>query len=210
MEVPKALHHGYYIANQTLGILGASCRKNVMAIISQFISHMKASLNRNSQDLELVIAMDISFEMKPSFEVLKNQMGELKRSIGKIRESGRKVRLGFMTYSDPEEIPLLPLVDLSEDFNDMDLLLDEIVTNYHRNDDHPGYANHPGVGAGTYSALLTITDEFQWQSPNRKIIYISDSEVAEFELFGEPDTAITTQKLAGYTVYPLIVKSCEN
>lgn len=180
-----AADNAYSISNQTGGIVGLSQNADLLTqTITDIFAHIKASINKNTEDLELVFAIDYSGSMGDDIDAVTTRLQVITDSLVSVQRSGREVRVGIMLFGKNglETVSL----QLTNNMVSVKAKLSQLLNEYPRNQhsDDPGEASFAG---------LNLSDRFSWSSSNRKIILITDEPARELVL---NQTALINQVMA--------------
>jgi hypothetical protein len=148
--------------------------------IIDMLTHMKADLAKGSDDLELVLGIDISQSMDNDISDVITKLKELVVSLDAIKKSGRKVKVGIVTFGLSSQTPqgknsqkntaTSMRVPLTENLIQIGNSLQSILTNWTsvRHSDDPGEASYEGLSnaaklfsskSGVQKKIIVVTDE---------------------------------------------------
>lgn len=168
---PEAASHAYDLSISSGGIVGLSgSSKELTQTVTDIFSHMKASINANSDDLELVFAIDYSGSMGDDIEAVVKNLTTITDSLQAVQRSGRNVKIGILTFGleGSEKVNK----DLTSNLVDIKRILASLLSNYKKqqHSDDPGEASFAG---------LNLVDRFSWTSINKKVVLITDEPSKE-------------------------------
>lgn len=188
------------MANSMNGVVGMACTNDdLVLVLNNLVSHMKARANENSDDLEIALAIDYSGSMRDNIEAVIKDLSVFAASLANVRDAGRRVRVGLTTFGKPgeEKMELNLTTDIAEVQANLTRLLTEFASKQHYIE--PGEASYYG---------LLKTAELSWSSQNRQTIVVTDEPSYSLQ---RGDTAFVNsviQRMSAISVYPLMVKLC--
>jgi hypothetical protein len=197
---PATARHALDMARSFNGISGMACtNSDLVQVMSDMVSHMKGQANTNTDDLEIVLAIDYSGSMSNNIQAVMNQLDRFLSSMENVHHSGRKIKYGIITFGEPgrEKIDLA----LTENVSDVQTMLQTLLRLFHRNN----HAIEPGEAS--YYALDKST-QMQWSSLNRQIILITDEPSYSLAIGDTSYISSVEARLSQTKLYPLIVRLC--
>lgn len=192
----------FRMASRNNGVVGLACsNKDLIVVLNDLISHMKAKMNQNSDDLELAFAIDYSGSMNNNIQYVLTRIVDFAKNLENIKASGRNVKVAIATFGEPgkEKVELPFTSDLAVFRDRLKLLLDLYQQNHHSTD--PGEA--------IYAGLDLVIRELPFTSQNRQIVAITDEPSWELQT-GKTSTVNDVEaRMKRFSLYPLIVRYCD-
>ncbi len=188
------------MASTMNGVVGMACADdNLIEVLNNLVAHMKNRANQNTDDLEIVLAIDYSGSMSNNIRTVMNELSSFVSSLSNVTNAGRNVRIGISTFGEPhkEKIDL----DLTTNINQVQTKLAELLNRFDR-DNHsvnPGEASYYG---------LAKTSEMSWASQNRQTIVITDEPSYSLQIRDQNYIDSVQNRMANIGVYPLMVRIC--
>lgn len=178
---------GLKMSSTTGGILAfAEDKDKLPKAIEDMISHMKAKMNANSDDLELALAIDYSGSMSDDIEGVIKGLKDIVTSLENIRVVGRSVKIGIVTFgaAGREKVDLAFTANLTEVQTTLDRLLSDYSRNTHSTD--PGEASYHGLNLAVSGLAwssrnrmaIAITDEPSWELRTGNQTYVDQVQAA--------------------------------
>lgn len=183
------------------GVAAMACtERDLVAALNAQIGHMKTVANRNSDDFEVVLAVDYSGSMGNNIRAVIEGLQSFVNELTNVRQAGRAVRVGIVTFGEPskERIEL----ELTENMVAVSARLSVLLRKFGSN------THSTQIGEASHHGLLKST-EMNWASPNRQIILITDEPSYSLQSKHFAFIREVEQKLADSRVYPLVVRLCD-
>lgn len=183
----QAARSSFQMSNSTGGVVGlAKSSDDLAQTIQDMFGHIKAQINSNTDDLEVVFAIDYSGSMSDDIRSVITNLTKITQSLVAVQKSGRNVKIGITTFGliGRESVNL----NLTSDLSQVSIVLKDLLDNY----DREQHSDDPGEGS--YSGLRLAADRIVWSSQNRKIILITDEPSKEIEM--KMDTVINQAQAA--------------
>lgn len=187
------------ISSRNSGVVGfAESSKELVQTLEDQVGHMKSMMNHNSDDLELVLAIDYSGSMSNNIQSVISDLQKLVDSMSNITHSGRGVKIGIVTFGKPGKEKMN--LQLTSNLSEVQATLATLLSRYSL-DEH---SIEPGEAC--YHGLACAADQIEWRSSNRQIILITDESSHELESGDTAYVSSTETKLQSCRVYPTIVR----
>jgi hypothetical protein len=179
----QAATNMFDMSAKTGGLATYSRAQDLGTSITQILANIKQKVQSNSDDLELVFALDYSGSMSDDIEGVIAGLKDITNSLAAFSSAHRQVRIGIVTfglrYKEKRELDLEPNLVIVA--NKLAFLLDEYLHN-------PNASNSDDPGEVSYHGLNVVAEQMSWRSRNRMAILITD----------EPATEIVTSAFPGY------------
>lgn len=190
------------IAGKHAGVVGLACgNQDLIAVLNDLVSHMKGKMNSNADDLELAFAIDYSGSMNNNIKQVLDNVVVFAENLKNIKASGRGVKVAIVTFglSGREKVEL----PMTSDLVAFSAKLQDLLANYGRNQ----HSTDPGEAI--YAGLNKLLSEIPFTSQNRQIIAITDEPAYEIQVNDLDLISRVDRKLAGFNIYPLVVRYCD-
>lgn len=190
---PSAANDNFEISKNTNGILTFARSSNEISERAlDIFAHIKHSINQNSDNLELVFAIDYSGSMSDDIENVISNLKKLVDSLQAVQNSGRLYKIGIVSFGKPtyEKVELQLTTDLLSVRNTLERMLNNFSTM--KNSTDPGEASFHGLNLAA-SAI-------NWSSINRKVILITDEPSYEISTGDRNYVENTYNKLAANSI----------
>ena len=199
----EAASDAYRMSSNTNGLMRfAKDSDDLTQSVKDMLSHIKRAMLANSDDLELVFALDYSGSMADEIESVTANLIEITKSLEAVRTAGRQVKIGIVTFGQPgrERLDL----NLTDSLIDVQSKLRKLLADYDNN-------NHSvGEGEASYYGLKKAIDVANWRSKNRKIILITDEPSHSVQTgnlaYVESVESALSQSGTEVALYPIVVK----
>lgn len=152
----------------TGGVLSfAGDQSGLRQAILDHLAHMKQKMNSNTGDLDLVFVVDISGSMGDDIEAVINGLVEINRSLDRVVDSYRNVRVAIVTFGKPgREVVNLP-------FTSSRLTVESALNKILR-DFRSGGSHSTDPGEACYHGMNCAATQLSWNARNKMAITITD------------------------------------
>ncbi len=199
----RAAGDAYKIASNGGGLVSfASDPSEIPQAINDMVAHIKPSLNRNLDDLELAFVVDYSGSMSDDITAVVAGLTDIVDGFKNVKVSGRNVKIALVLFGMPgrETVELNLTGDMVKVSNELARIRNEFQDKNHNTD--PGEASYHG--------LEITASKVAWTSKNRMAILITDEPSSELQN-GQTkyvDGVLSSLKAAGVetSIYTIVVK----
>jgi hypothetical protein len=170
----SAASDAYKIAFAGGGLVSfASDPKEIPQAINDMVAHIKPSLNRNLDDLEIAFVIDYSGSMSDDIDAVVAGLTDIVEGFKNVKVSGRNVKIALVLFGEPgrETVELNLTGDMVKVSNELARIRREFGSRQHST--NPGEASYHG--------LAITASKVAWTSKNRMAILITDEPSSELQ-----------------------------